>query len=159
MKAASAPVDTMRPDQLKPKRTLAIVLGKICREARQTAGLTQADVAANVGMVPEVYGRIERGQLLPSLPRLRRLCLFLKVDANAALKIDGHKHPPWMEAASGPSLDDSPRMRRLVRMMHQLDEEQLAAISAMTRVLVKQPHQRKALAKKEEAPTPDAIMG
>ncbi|WP_309896976.1 helix-turn-helix transcriptional regulator [Archangium sp.] len=152
MKAASAPVDPMSTDPLKTKRTLAVTLGSSLREARLNAGLTQADVASNVGIVTEVYGRIERGQLLPSLPKLRKLCVFLQVDANAALKIDGHPPPQWPEASSGPDLDDSPRLRRLHRALRTLDEEQLAALNVMVRLLAKRSHPRKPDAKEEEPP-------
>ena len=148
-----------RPDPLKTKRKLAVCLGTILREARQRAELTQADVATNVGIVTEVYGRIERGQLLPSLPKLRKLCLFLQVDANAALKLDGHAPPLWLEETSGPSLEDPPQVRRLHRALRALDKEQLAAISGMVRLLVKQSPQRKPDAAKDEEPTPDSLMG
>jgi transcriptional regulator with XRE-family HTH domain len=45
--------------------------------ARRHAGLTQQDVAEGVGIVPEVYGRIERGGSLPSVSTLFRLCVTL----------------------------------------------------------------------------------
>ena len=158
MKAASALVDNMSTDHLKTKRTLAVILGSCLREARLSAGLTQADVASNIGIVTEVYGRIERGQLLPSLPKLRRLCVFLKVDANATLKIDGHEPPRWLEDSSGPNLDDSPRLRRLHRALQALDEEQLAVIIGMVRLLAKRSPQRKPDAAKDEKPAPDSRM-
>jgi hypothetical protein len=95
--------------------------------------------------------------LLPSLPKLRKLCVFLQVDANAALKIDGHPPPQWPEESSGPDLDDSPRLRRLHRALRTLDEEQLAAINVMVRLLAKRSRQRKPDAAKEQSP--GSLMG
>jgi len=67
------------------KKRLTVHLGEMLREARRKAELTQADVAERVGVVTEVYGRMERGNLTPSVLTLRKLCLVLRVDASAAL--------------------------------------------------------------------------
>ncbi|HEY0094437.1 MAG TPA: helix-turn-helix transcriptional regulator [Archangium sp.] len=137
MKPVSAPVDSPSTDSLKTKRKLAVGVGEVLRAARQERSLTQADVAERAGMVTEVYGRVERGQMLPSLPKLRRLCLVLRVDANAALKLVGHEEPSWLEDTPEASVEGSPRMRRLLRTLRQLDDEQLAALHVMAHTLAK----------------------
>ncbi|MGZ3460668.1 MAG: helix-turn-helix domain-containing protein, partial [Archangium sp.] len=48
-------------------------LGEVARAARERLGLTQAQVAQRVGLAHGVYGRIERGDMMPSVPSLRRL--------------------------------------------------------------------------------------
>ena len=50
---------------------LAVLLGGAAREARQRLGLTQGDVAERMGMAMEVYSRMERGKVLPSVSTLR----------------------------------------------------------------------------------------
>ncbi|HLM48300.1 MAG TPA: helix-turn-helix transcriptional regulator, partial [Myxococcaceae bacterium] len=60
-------------------------LGKAARAARRDRGLTQAEVAASAHLSKEVYGRIERGEMMPSVPTMQRLCHVLEVDANTLL--------------------------------------------------------------------------
>ena len=62
-------------------------LGSRLRRARMRLELTQEQVATSVGFVPTVYGRIERGDMLPSVPKLRELCLLLGVSADALLSL------------------------------------------------------------------------
>ena len=71
-------------------------LGEALREARLKAELTQADVADRVGVATEVYGRIERGNLTPSVPNLRKLCMVLRVDASAALGLEAGEAAAWL---------------------------------------------------------------
>ncbi|HEX8822352.1 MAG TPA: helix-turn-helix transcriptional regulator [Archangium sp.] len=146
----------MSPD-LKEKRTLAVRLGEVLRKARLEASLTQADVAERAGLVTEVYGRVERGRMLPSLPKLRKLCLVLRVDANNALRLVGHEEPVWLEENTGPTLNDSPRMRRLQRTLRGLDEEQLAALHVMAHTLAKLSHRRSPPVAEEREPAPGPL--
>jgi transcriptional regulator with XRE-family HTH domain len=117
------------------KRKLTEHLGDALRAARLEAELTPADVADRVGVATEVYGRIERGYLTPSVPNLRKLCLALRVDANAALGLDAREAAEWLKGGV-PTPEDPPRLRRLMRTLRQLRDDQLAAIGAMVRALV-----------------------
>jgi DNA-binding XRE family transcriptional regulator len=54
--------------------SIAIKVAQGLRAARLRAGLTQAQAAEAASLSPEVYGRMERGKLLPSLPTLTVLC-------------------------------------------------------------------------------------
>lgn len=65
------------------------VVGKAARSARLRLGLTQADVAERVNLASEVYGRLERGIMLPSVPTLRRLSLRARALNPAGRKILG----------------------------------------------------------------------
>jgi transcriptional regulator with XRE-family HTH domain len=56
---------------------LPATLSAALKQARKRAGMTQAEVAEGIGNAPEVYGRMERGAVLPSVPTLLRLCLVL----------------------------------------------------------------------------------
>jgi transcriptional regulator with XRE-family HTH domain len=117
------------------KKKMTVLLGEVLREARLKAELTQADVAERVGVATEVYGRIERGNLTPSVPNLRKLCMVLRVDASAALGLDVREAAAWLqESAALP--EESPRLRRLLRTLRQLDDKQLNAVSYMVRSLV-----------------------
>ncbi len=57
----------------------AIQLGRGLRQARLSARRTLEQVAAAVGLAPEVYARVERGRLLPTPPTLAALCIALRV--------------------------------------------------------------------------------
>jgi transcriptional regulator with XRE-family HTH domain len=118
------------------KRKLAVHLGETLRAARLKAALTQVDVAEHVGMVTEVYGRMERGNMLPSVPTLRKLCLALRMDANAILGLDTRNAPAWLDAPK-PDTEESLEVRRLVRMLRQMDPAQLAVVSSTASALLK----------------------
>ncbi|MFL5358845.1 helix-turn-helix transcriptional regulator [Archangium sp.] len=120
---------------LMTKKKMTVHLGDVLREARLKAELTQADVAERVGVATEVYGRIERGNLTPSVPSLRRLCVALRVDANAVLNLTGHEAATWLQE-SEPTPEESPQLRRLLRTLRQLDDKQLSAVGYMARSLV-----------------------
>jgi DNA-binding XRE family transcriptional regulator len=57
---------------------IAIKVGQGLRAARLRVRLTQAQAAEAAGLAPEVYGRMERGKMLPSLPTLVALCGVLR---------------------------------------------------------------------------------
>jgi transcriptional regulator with XRE-family HTH domain len=117
------------------KKKMTVLLGEVLREARLKAELTQADVAERVGVATEVYGRIERGNLTPSVPNLRKLCMVLRVDASAALGLDVREAAAWLKESAAPP-EESPRLRRLLRTLRQLDDKQLNAVGYMVRSLV-----------------------
>ncbi|NTX08877.1 helix-turn-helix transcriptional regulator [Myxococcus sp. CA051A] len=106
---------------------LAITVGAAARAARARLGLTQADVAERVGIAMEVYSRMERGRVLPSVTTLRRLCLVLRMDANALLGL-----AEGLPVAPGPSVatrsEDPPALRRLVRALRALGPDELRAV-------------------------------
>lgn len=58
---------------------LARKIGGSARAARKSLALTQAEVAEKADLATEVYGRLERGGMLPSLPTLFRLAKALHV--------------------------------------------------------------------------------
>jgi transcriptional regulator with XRE-family HTH domain len=62
------------------QRQRAIALGAAIRAARESAGLSQEEVASRVDLLPMTYGGIERGRLLPSVSTLTRICVALKID-------------------------------------------------------------------------------
>jgi transcriptional regulator with XRE-family HTH domain len=100
-------------------------LGMELRKARIRMDLTQEQVAKAVGFVPTVYGRIERGDMLPSLPKLVQLCMLLGISAESLLPPPSEEEapPPREPPAQEPS--DSPELRRLAMILHELPPERL----------------------------------
>jgi transcriptional regulator with XRE-family HTH domain len=60
-------------------------LGARLRAARQTKNFTIEHVAFELGMSPSGYGKIERGEVTPRLPKLEKLCALLGLDINCLL--------------------------------------------------------------------------
>jgi transcriptional regulator with XRE-family HTH domain len=131
----------MKKDTHLTKKKLTVHLGAVLREARLKIQWTQADVADRVGVATEVYGRIERGNLMPSVPNLRKLCMALRVDASAALGLDAGEATTWSQESEPPPPEESPQMRRLLRTLRQLDGKQLTAVGYVARTLA-QPEAR-----------------
>jgi transcriptional regulator with XRE-family HTH domain len=113
---------------------LRSTLGAAARQARRRARLTQSDVADRVGLVTEVYGRLERGHLLPSVPSLLKLCLALKVSSDSLLGLDASRLPRWVEL---PGHTDTPQLRRLFRALRLLSPAQLKAVAQVVHVIQK----------------------
>jgi transcriptional regulator with XRE-family HTH domain len=109
---------------------LAAALGSAARGARGRAGLTQADVAERVGIAPEVYGRMERGRIFPSVETLRRLCLVLDVSSDVLLGLAGPGQLPGVSEPP-PRYDAPPEVRRLMRRLRRLDERQLRLVGLL----------------------------
>jgi transcriptional regulator with XRE-family HTH domain len=118
------------------KLKLSKALGDAAREARLRAGLTQADVAERIGVATEVYGRLERGLLMPSVPTLRRLCLALHLAADTLLALNSAHPPAWAEAPPPPQ--EGVHMRRLLRHVRRLTAHQLRALSLVAATLRKE---------------------
>lgn len=98
-------------------------IGRAAREARLKRGWTQADVAERVGLTVEVYGRLERGQMLPSTPTLIGLRNALELTCDALVGLVPEQATP----ASPGARDEPPReTRRLVRLVRTLDRLQLS---------------------------------
>jgi transcriptional regulator with XRE-family HTH domain len=117
---------------------LARMIGEAAREARQRAGLTQAEVASLVEITSMVYSRMERGKVMPSVPTLRRLCAVLSISADELLGLSGEG------AASEPTKDSrrkqdesSPGLRRLLTLVLRMDETQLQALTGMAGALLR----------------------
>lgn len=123
------------PQVHKTQAKLALHLGAMAREARKSAGLTQEEAAELVGVATEVYGRLERGNMLPSLPTLMRLCRALAVDANRLLGFSSSTPPAWLTLEI-PGEDESPAVRRLLRSVRRLKPRQLTALSNVASALL-----------------------
>ncbi|WP_257450784.1 helix-turn-helix domain-containing protein [Archangium lipolyticum] len=115
------------------RRRLSKKLGEVARAARVQAGLTQVDVAERIGMAAEVYGRLERGLMLPSVPSLWRLCLTLRIPADHLLGLASEQLPQW--AIEPPAERDGVQVRRLMRSVRKLKASQLRTLSLMVAAL------------------------
>lgn len=109
-------------------------IGAASRAARRRLGLTQAEVAERIGIVPEVYGRLERGRMLPSVVTLVRLCRALSISADEVLGLSGEPAPAPVATPSG---GERPEVRRLLRRAGALDARAARAIGAVVALLIR----------------------
>ncbi|WP_408888551.1 helix-turn-helix transcriptional regulator [Myxococcus faecalis] len=132
------------------KTELGIHLGMSARTARRNMGLTQAVVAERLGVAREVYARLERGHMLPSLHTLKGLCTVLRVPPHELLALDasietppGRKRPPPTPRVESTALVD---LRKTLRGLSRSD---LRLLNALAATLPASPPRRHA------APEPD----
>ncbi|MGZ3457223.1 MAG: helix-turn-helix domain-containing protein [Archangium sp.] len=116
---------------------LRTTIGNAARHARGQAGLTQADVADRVGLATEVYGRLERGQLLPSVPSLLKLCLTMRVSSDRLLGLDASRVAGW---AARPEQHEPPQLRRLLRTLRQLTPAQVKVVAQLAHLIHNNTH-------------------
>jgi transcriptional regulator with XRE-family HTH domain len=115
---------------------LALALGAAARAARLRAGLTQAEAAAKVGLAPGVYGRIERGGMMPSVPTLRRLSISLKIPSDTLLSLSHSEVTAWVDSL--PAREErSPDLRRLARSLRNLSPSQLKVLNVLATALTR----------------------
>lgn len=93
--------------------------------ARMRLELTQEDVARAVGFVPTVYGRIERGDMLPSTPKLRALCVLLGISTDSLLPPPPQDVTPAQREPPAPPPGDPPELRRLALLVRELPPDRL----------------------------------
>jgi transcriptional regulator with XRE-family HTH domain len=104
------------------------------------AGFTQADLAASIGKAPEVYGRLERGKMLPSVPTLFRLCVALRSGPHELMGFSPVASlPDAVRREVPPELADTPEMRRLLRLLARLQGLQLRLILRLVLAFVAEP--------------------
>ena len=60
-------------------------ISKLLKEFREKADLTQTEVAKKAGLHPNAYAKIERGERLPNLDTLQKICKALGVKSSDVL--------------------------------------------------------------------------
>ncbi|HYO70979.1 MAG TPA: helix-turn-helix transcriptional regulator [Archangium sp.] len=127
----------MEREQLQPEK-LQLSLGETARAARERLGLTQAQVAQQMGLAPNVYGRIERGGMMPAVPTLRKLALTLAISADALLALSRKEVTASVEDPA-PQGSLSPVLLLLVRMLRGWSPAKVKRLIRVLRVLENAP--------------------
>ena len=118
------------------EKRLAASVGEAARSARMRAGLTQADVAERIGIAAEVYGRMERGKMMPSVPTLRRLSIVLKIPSDTLLSLSHTEVTAWVDSLPAKE-ERSPDLRRLSRSLRNLSPAQLKVLNVIATALTR----------------------
>ena len=118
-------------------RGLATTIGTAARAARVRANLTQEDVAERVGLATEVYGRLERGGMLPSVPTLRKLCEILRIPSDVLLGLTPAQENFWAKEPPARPTGEPAEIRRLVRTVKRLEPAEFRLLSLMATGLLR----------------------
>jgi len=102
-------------------------LGDAARAARLRLGLTQAEVAKKVRLKSGVYGRVERGAMVPSVPTLRRICETLAISSDALLSLGTQAHEATVPTPP-PEAGEHPELSRIIHILHGWPPERLALL-------------------------------
>lgn len=119
-------------------KKLAESIGTSARDARVDLELTQEDAAELIGVSAEFYARIERGNALPSVPTLARICSSLGVSADVLLGrvVRGAEAAVGIKWQSQPP-SEAPEVRRLVRRLRQASPATLRLVTMLVKELDK----------------------
>jgi len=115
-------------------KKLAKTIGEAARQARLRAQLTQADVAELVDLVTEVYGRIERGGMVPSVPTLVRICQALKISSDELLGLANADGTLKVTEPAGENAE-RPELRPVIRVMRTLDSSHIKLLGRVATAL------------------------
>jgi transcriptional regulator with XRE-family HTH domain len=110
------------------------VVGDAARGARERLEMNQAEVARAAGISPVVYGRIERGQMLPAVPTLRKIATALGISADVLLGISP-KEVARTLGEPAPEVPPSPELRKLMRTLRAWPDEKVHLLARMAKAL------------------------
>jgi len=96
------------------------------KPARHRAKLSQADVAERIGVALEVYGKIERGHMVPRVRTLIKLSRALNVSADVLLGMESPDGTPVVIRSKEDDLP--PDTRPVLRSVRELKPEQIKLI-------------------------------
>ncbi len=121
--------------------TLGKELGARLREARASIGATQAEVAEDLGISAEVYGRMERGLTLPSLTTFVRILAVLRAKPEDLLQpavstaTGAREQPDFSYGTRENPLSDG--QRRLMHLVDRADDQTIQAMLSIMGILSK----------------------
>jgi transcriptional regulator with XRE-family HTH domain len=120
------------------ERQLAATIGAVARQARKRAGYTQADMAEAMGTHTEVYGRIERGLLVPRVAKLLHVCRILGIGPQELMGFTPLGPAQSIPEASTlpPGVNDTPEKRLLLRRLACLDRPRVKALARLATLLL-----------------------
>lgn len=119
---------------------LGAMFGKNLRAQRERMGLTQAEVAREVGLAVEAYGRLERGYALPRAQTLVAIAKLLETSTDALLGVADGKRSSLLEdvgsAKSGYRAAVQPELRRLITRLGKMEPAEVRLFSRLAAALV-----------------------
>jgi len=118
---------------MTPEELMATI-GPLAREARERLEMNQAEAARAAGISSVVYGKIERGLMLPAVPTLRKITLALGISADVLLGISPKEVARTMNEPA-PEVPLSPELRKLTRTLRAWPDEKVRFLARMAKLL------------------------
>ena len=100
-------------------------ISRTAKKARTQLRLTQSEVAEVLGMAPEVYGRIERGEFMPSVLTLVNVATVLRVTPDQLLG--------WTELQAK---ERPAEYERILSLIERADESSLKRAEAVLQAML-----------------------
>jgi transcriptional regulator with XRE-family HTH domain len=113
---------------------LAQSIGRNARAARGALGLTQSEIAERAGLATEVYGRLERGTMLPSVPTLVKLAHVLQVKPGQLL--DETDEAQRRSASKPQAKSEIPELRRIIALLADADASTLRRVAIVVKAML-----------------------
>ena len=105
------------------QKALAQRVGTCMRQARGARGWTQERVAASIGISVKFYGRVERGQALPSMETFLDLLLLFGLSPSAVLE--------GADVSTATPVGDAPLLRRIATRLRRASPRTIALINEL----------------------------
>jgi transcriptional regulator with XRE-family HTH domain len=121
---------------------LAVSLGRAARQARTALGFTQANMAEQLDVSVEFYGRMERGVALPSIETFRCRVEILDVPADILLDIETLR-TKMAASSTGTAPAEPPELRELLPMLREAGPGTLRIVRLLLDVIEQGPATRK----------------
>lgn len=127
--------------------SLSAVFGRNLRSQREQIGLTQAEVAREVGLAVEAYGRLERGYALPRAQTLVALARLLGTTTDSLLGLGRAKKAALVDdvgyAKSGYRAGASTELRRLITRLGKMEPAEIRLFSRLAGLVASKRSSRK----------------
>lgn len=126
---------------------MAEMFGRNLRAQRERIGLTQAEVAREVGLAVEAYGRLERGYALPRAQTLVALAGLLETSTDALLGLTNGKHASLLDevgaAKDGYRAAAQPELRRLITRLGKMKPAEIRLFARLAGLVASKRTHRK----------------
>lgn len=127
--------------------SLSAVFGKNLRAQRERIGLTQAEVASEVGLAVEAYGRLERGYALPRAQTLVALAKLLGTSTDSLLGLERRRTPTLADEVGPPKAGyrstGAPELRRLITRLGKMEAAEIRLFSRLAGLVASKRTSRK----------------
>ena len=101
-----------------------VSFGSRLKELRSERGISQKDVALNIGVAITTISQYENDSRFPNEEMLRRLCLYYKITSDYLLGLTDSKHAPLTIKEAKKKMITSEQMEAIGNLLDLLNENE-----------------------------------
>ena len=101
-----------------------VSFGSRLKELRSERGISQKDVALNIGVAITTISQYENDSRFPNEEMLRRLCLYYKITSDYLLGLTDYKHVPLTIKEAKKKMITSEQMETIGNLLDLLNENE-----------------------------------